>query len=131
MARKPTGKPTGRPIIEIDWKIFEQLCHMHCTQSEIAGWFHCSPDTIERRVEEKYRESFAEIYKKFSEGGKCSLRRKQWHLAEKNAAMAIWLGKNNLGQRDFNEPMSQTINIQPIQRPYDDKNTNVNVTYPT
>ena len=32
--------------------------------------------------------------------GKISLRRKQWQLAEKSASMAIWLGKQYLGQRD-------------------------------
>ena len=29
-----------------------------------------------------------------------SLRRKQWNLAESNASMAIFLGKNYLNQRD-------------------------------
>lgn len=32
--------------------------------------------------------------------GKISLRRMQWRLAEKNATMAIFLGKQYLGQRD-------------------------------
>ena len=34
------------------------------------------------------------------EKGKISLRRYQWELAKKNATMAIWLGKQFLGQRD-------------------------------
>ena len=33
-----------------------------------------------------------------------SLRRIQWKLAEKSPAMAIFLGKNLLGQRDRPEP---------------------------
>lgn len=32
--------------------------------------------------------------------GNVSLRRMQWKLAEKSPAMAIFLGKNFLGQRD-------------------------------
>ena len=32
--------------------------------------------------------------------GKISLRRAQFRLAEHNAAMAIWLGKQYLGQRE-------------------------------
>lgn len=32
-----------------------------------------------------------------------ALRRAQWRLAERNAAMAIWLGKQYLGQRDIVE----------------------------
>jgi hypothetical protein len=32
--------------------------------------------------------------------GRVSLRRKQWLMAEKNPAMAIWLGKQYLGQKE-------------------------------
>lgn len=35
--------------------------------------------------------------------GKISLRRSQFQLAEKNASMAIWLGKQYLGQKDVVE----------------------------
>ena len=37
----------GRPRIEIDKEEFEKLCDIQCTLTEIAGWFRCSPDTIE------------------------------------------------------------------------------------
>jgi hypothetical protein len=43
---------------------------------------------------------FSDVYKKFSADGKKSLRRYQFELAEKNPTMAIWLGKNLLGQKD-------------------------------
>ena len=35
--------------------------------------------------------------------GKISLRRSQWRLAEKNVTMAIFLGKQYLGQREVTE----------------------------
>ena len=44
--------------------------------------------------------SFADTFKKYSAKGKTSLRRMQFKLAEKSAAMAIFLGKNYLGQSD-------------------------------
>ena len=91
---------TGRPQKEIDKKIFENLCGLQCTLEEIAGVFDCSVDTIERWCKREYRETFAEVYKKHSAKGKTSLRRIQFKLAEKSAAMAIFLGKNYLGQKD-------------------------------
>ena len=90
----------GRPKKEIDKKIFENLCGLQCTLEEIAGVFDCSVDTIERWCKREYRETFAEVYKKHSAKGKTSLRRIQFKLAEKSAAMAIFLGKNYLGQKD-------------------------------
>ena len=91
---------TGRPQKEIDKKIFENLCGLQCTLEEIAGVFDCSADTIERWCKREYGETFAETYKKHSAKGKMSLRRIQFKLAEKSAAMAIFLGKNYLGQKD-------------------------------
>ena len=91
---------TGRPQKEIDKKIFENLCGLQCTLEEIAGVFDCSADTIERWCKREYGETFAETYKKHSAKGKMSLRRTQFKLAEKSAAMAIFLGKNYLGQKD-------------------------------
>lgn len=94
----------GRPKIEIDWDEFDKLCNMQCTLVEIAGWFDCSEDTIERRVKEKYEITFAERYKKKSAKGKISLRRKQMEVASSgNVTMLIWLGKQYLNQRDKRE----------------------------
>lgn len=90
----------GRPRKEISENIFENLCGLQCTLEEIAGVFDCSPDTIERWCKRTYDETFAEAYKKHSAKGKMSLRRAQFKLAEKSAAMAIFLGKNYLGQSD-------------------------------
>lgn len=100
MARKPTGNPNGRPRKEIDEQTFSKLCALQCTEEEIAGFFECSPDTIDRWCKRTFGEGFAETYKKQSAQGKASLRRMQWKLAEKSAAMAIFLGKNMLGQTD-------------------------------
>lgn len=90
----------ARPQVEIDAKVFKNLCAIFCTLDEIAGVFDCSPDTIERWCKREFKMSFAEVYKKESGRGKSSLRRAQFKLAEKSAAMAIFLGKNYLGQTD-------------------------------
>ena len=90
----------GRPKKEIDKTNFEKLCGLLCTLDEIAGFFNCSPDTIERWCKREYKANFAEVFKRYSAAGKISLRRYQFKLAEKSAAMAIFLGKNYLGQSD-------------------------------
>lgn len=90
----------ARPRIEIDKDQFESLCEMQCTLEEISGFFNCSEDTIERWCKRTYKENFADIYAKKRSKGKISLRRSQLQLAKKNAAMAIFLGKQMLGQND-------------------------------
>lgn len=90
----------GRPRKEIDKEQFEKLCSIMCTEEEIAGFFECSIDTVNRFCKREYETTFADIYKTFSSYGKISLRRSQFRLAEKSPAMAIFLGKNYLGQRD-------------------------------
>lgn len=90
----------GRPRTEIDRKQFEKLCSIQCTLSEIASFFDCSEDTIERWCESEYEKGFAEIFRIKRGIGKISLRRSQFQMAEKNPTMAIWLGKQYLGQKD-------------------------------
>jgi hypothetical protein len=94
-------KKMGRPLIEIDWNVFEALCFCRCTLREISLYFKASEDTIERAVKREQKLSFAEYYAQKSAKGDVSLRRKQFEVALKgNPAMLIWLGKNRLGQAD-------------------------------
>ena len=90
----------GRPKKEISKEQFEKLCGLQCTKDEIAGFFNCSPDTIENFCKSTYKDTFSATYKIYSASGRISLRRYQFKLAEKSAAMAIFLGKNMLGQKD-------------------------------
>lgn len=96
----------GRPKKEINENEFAKLCRLQCTLIEIADFFDCSEDTIERWCKNTYADdkgnplTFAEVYKKLSAGGKRSLRRYQFDLAKTNATMAIWLGKQWLNQKD-------------------------------
>lgn len=94
------NKKMGRPKIHIDQTEFEKLCKLQCTKEEIAGWFNCSEDKIETWCRETYNDTFTAVFKSKSVGGKISLRRSQFKLAETSSAMAIWLGKQYLGQRD-------------------------------
>ena len=100
MARKPTGKPNGRPPKEFDKNTFEGLCHVWCTWEEIENVMQANRETISKWCERTYGESFSIVYKRFADGGKASLRRNQLHMSKTNASMAIWLGKQKLDQKD-------------------------------
>ena len=94
----------ARPKKPFDTDQFEKLCQLQCTQEEIANWFDMTRDTLIERIKEAYNgESFSTVFKRHSDEGRMSLRRIQFRMAEKSAAMAIFLGKQYLGQKD--EPM--------------------------
>jgi len=82
----------ARPKLEIDPEEVEKLAMMHCTNVEIASFFGCDEGTIRKR--------FSDIIAKGKDKGKITLRRYQFHMAKNNCTMAIWLGKQILGQRD-------------------------------
>lgn len=92
--------------------MFQRLCGIQCSLDEIAFALDCSPDTIERWCKREYGCTFADTYKKYSSSGKISLRRYQFELAKKSAAMAIFLGKQYLGQSD--EPKQTDANDDPL-----------------
>jgi hypothetical protein len=131
--------PDGRPIKEVDWVQFEKLCALQCTSEEMASVFGMAKATILIKVQEKYGEDFLSVQKRFSDTGKCSLRRNQYVMSKKSAAMAIWLGKQWLGQKEtpienlaseatnqqFIALMSQILQMQnQKERKIDDNNTN-------
>ncbi len=90
----------ARPRKEIDQKQFENLCGLQCTKEEICGWFDVSDKTLDAWCKRTYRLSFSEVFSQKRGKGKISLRRAQFQLAESSASMAIWLGKQYLGQRE-------------------------------
>lgn len=118
----------GRPKIKIDYKILNKLCAIQCTQQEIADWFECSIDTIERAIKRDKGMIFAEYSGQKRKKGRISLRRKQWEVAmEGNVSMLIWIGKQYLGQTDKQEV---TGGPEPIQykmiHVYDREKNNIN-----
>ena len=107
----------GRPRKEFDKKAFADLVGLGCTQEEICWYFRdengkvANVDTLSRWCKRTFGSNFQEYYSK--NGGmalKIRLRRNQFKLSEKSAAMAIFLGKNYLGQRDaIEQPNTEAI----------------------
>lgn len=112
-----TKNKGGRPRKELDQKQFENLCGLQCTRDEICGFFDISEKTLEAWCKRTYGEGFSLVYDKKRQGGRISLRRMQWRLAERNAAMAMFLGKQFLGQTDnYNVNTNVKMDDDPITK---------------
>lgn len=90
----------GRKQIPIDWNQFNKLCALQCTLQEISFFFHCSPDTIERRVKQEHKMSFESYFQEKRVEGLISLRRNLFNMSVRNPAAAIFMAKNWLGMTD-------------------------------
>lgn len=85
---------------KISKRQFEELCKIQCTEEEICSVLEVDEQTLINWCKRTYNKTFSKVFQDKRKGGKASLRRRQWNLSEKNASMAIWLGKQYLGQKD-------------------------------
>ena len=114
----PSGKGRPRQIISEEGKqIITMLAGYMCTDEEIAYEMGTSVDPLHNA---RNNAVFAECKKKGLAHGKASLRRKQFKLAEKNASMAIFLGKQYLDQKDEPSPRMNEDNSLHIHYDYGD-----------
>lgn len=114
----------GRPIkliSELGEALIETLAGFMCTDEEIAASMSDKNEriSVDTLTNENNGATFAECKEKGQAHGKASLRRNQFKLAEVNATMAIFLGKNYLDQTDKQEVKTDigdgniTFNIMP------------------
>ena len=93
-------KRSGPKKIPISVEEVGKLAALKCTYADAAAWFDVSLSTFKRRMDDPELKELREAWD-FGQGkGNVSLRRNQFKLSEKNATMAIFLGKQWLGQRD-------------------------------
>ena len=91
----------GRPPKEFDTTVFEKLCQLNCTKTEISAFFNMGLTTLSQKCQDNYGQTFRGAYKVFSAGGRMALRRLQYKTAEAGSVtMQIWLGKQYLDQAD-------------------------------
>ena len=98
---------TGRPTKEYDKKVFVDLIGIGCGADEICWFFRddsgkpSNIDTLSRWCVREFGCTFQEYRRQ--NGAmflKIQLRKNQIALSKTSAAMAIFLGKNYLGQAD-------------------------------
>ena len=95
----------SRPKITWDdkqYKQFEVMCGLQCTQQEICNVLDIDHKTLYRLLKTHYNADYSQVYNKYASTGKLTLRRYQYKLAERSPAMAIFLGKVYLEQREDN-----------------------------
>ena len=98
----------GPQAFELTDALFEQIkgvAGVFGTAVDAAGMLGISVDTLDRRLKDRGFKNWSEFYDQYSAAGRISLRRAQFKLAVQNgnAAMQIWLGKQELGQRDYSQ----------------------------
>ncbi len=90
----------ARPLNPINWDLLDQLLGIFCTGEECAAFLNIDYETLCRAVKRVKKMGFEE-YSAIKKGsGRASLRRRQFRMAETNPALAIWLGKQYLNQKD-------------------------------
>tara|TARA_R110002020_G_scaffold177887_1_gene370652 strand:+ start:2667 stop:3065 length:399 start_codon:yes stop_codon:yes gene_type:complete len=99
------SKKMGRPKIPMNSEQVEHLAEFGCTTLEIAKFFKCDESTVRKR----YKAEMASGREKM----KIKLRQIQFKLAENNAAMSIFLGKNYLAQTD-RQSIDLTGNLETV-----------------
>lgn len=94
----PHQKPGTKPK-PIDPKQLAALAGMQCTYDEIAAVFGIRKRQFIDRIEAE--PELKVLIEAGWANGRASIRRQQFKmLVEGNATMAVWLGKQYLGQRD-------------------------------
>ena len=106
----------ARPKAEIDWAIVDEYLQAQCMGTEIADYLGIHPNTLYLACEERNNISFSEYSQQKKSAGKAVLRKKQWEMAlNGDKTMAVWLGKQVLGQRDkIDNDVSVSEKVQPV-----------------
>src|SRR5262245_60865770 len=95
--RRP-GRPRKLKPDEQTLNFLAGLAQIQCTTREAALVLGVTLQTFHTFLD--HYKIARETWEKGAEQGKISLRRTQFRLAQTHAGMAIFLGKNYLGQRD-------------------------------
>ena len=86
------------------------------TREEIAASLGVKSETLEKAIIKKLGISFSQLARACEGRGKISLRRTQLVLARKSSAMAIWLGKQHLGQKEPEQKDKAPPNDSKLER---------------
>lgn len=98
LLRKPPGRPAKLVPDEKTLQTIHGLGMIQCTYRDCAAVLKVSAPTFQDFLQ-RYPVA-RETYDMGKDAGVASLRKTQFELARKSPAMAIFLGKNLLGQKD-------------------------------
>ncbi len=101
LAAKKAGRPAKLQPDEGTLGLIESLSNIGCTDEEVASMLNVTVATFYAFL--KDNKSVQEARERGSTKFRVSIRRKQFAMADKNATILIWLGKQYLGQKDVVE----------------------------
>lgn len=81
-------------------EVFVSLCEAGCSLYEIERIMRLTTDNLKKACIKHFDESLHSLMERYRCSSLVNLRRAQLHLAEYNPAMAIFLGKVLLGQKE-------------------------------
>lgn len=91
--------------------LFERLSGLMMTLDEIAGVMRISRSRLSQCVHEAYDMSADEALQMFASDGRMAIRKAQMD-SRNNPVMAIWLGKQHLGQKDrVEQEVAESVTI--------------------
>ncbi|KAK8835449.1 hypothetical protein M9Y10_004553 [Tritrichomonas musculus] len=90
----------GRPLKEIDKKLFEEICEYFEHKVWIAEALGVDEDTLHKWVLKEYKMSFSQYLRQKKRLKDLEISKNQITLAKTNPTMAIWLGKQRLNQKE-------------------------------
>jgi len=97
----PPGRPRGSTKLQPEDETLRMICVLSSQQNtmqEAAAVLGVCEKTFS--VFLQAHEAADDAWELGKAAGRASLRRNQWKLSKHNATMAIWLGKQHLGQKD-------------------------------
>jgi len=108
MRRAPGGGRKPKLVCDEDTILkIRHLANIQGTKEEAAGALLVSESTFSLFLHGHIKAR--EAWDLGRHEGRASLRRVQWKLAQRSPAMAIWLGKQYLGQKDKTPPMNALL----------------------
>lgn len=99
--RRAAMPGAGRPVIEIDMKVVDDLLIQGSNGVQVAAYLGIHEDTLYTRIQAEYGITFSDYTAKKRSKGDSILHAAQFKKAARgDNTMLVWLGKNRLGQRD-------------------------------
>lgn len=111
----------GRPRKEIDETQLKALCRLKPTLKDVAAFFDCSEDTIDKRCKELGSETFADFRDKNMVHTRFSLVRKAIQKAESGDNVMLIFALKNLCQWSDKQPGEADVVVNNVIQSSDEE----------
>lgn len=114
---------------EITRKELEDILLCQCNKNEVLDYFCCTEKDLDNFCKKEYNKTFSQLQKEQNSLGKANLRKLQFEHAKQSVQMAIWLGKQYLGQEEKQKVQNDSkfvfVNDIPKSQPNENNETSI------